>query len=92
MVKLIKLNVSGDVDEVNVSLKKKTKSLICLSLKKTELQISDKNFKLQHEWIWIIRKTPSNFLEEPKVLKQKKNFHQLPIKNEYQFGDLLPLW
>ena len=48
MVKLIKLNVSGDVDEVNVSLKKNEK--YNLSLLKTELQISDKTFKLQHEW------------------------------------------
>ena len=86
MVKLIKLNVTGDVDEVNVSLKKNEK--FNLSLLKTELQISDKNFKLQHEWDLDNKKT-LKLLGRTQGPKAEENFHQLPIKNEYQFyGDL----
>ena len=86
MVKLIKLNVSGDVDEVNVSLKKNEK--YNLSLLKTELQISDKTFKLQHEWD-LDNKKVLKLLGRIDGPKAEENFHQLPIKNEYQFyGDL----
>ena len=86
MVKVIKLNVSGDVDEVNVSLKKNEK--FNLSLLKTELQISDKNFKLQHEWD-LDNKKNLKLLGRIQGEKSEENFHQLPIKNEYQFyGDL----
>ena len=86
MVKLIKLRIGGDVDEINVNLKKNEK--YNLTLLKTELQISDKSFKLQHEWEIEGRKV-LRLLGSNDSSKKEENFHQLPIKNEYQFyGDL----
>lgn len=81
MVKLIKLNITGEVGEVNISLKKNEK--YNLNTIKSELQISKKSFKLQHEWE----------IENKKVLRllgssqegDEENFHQLPIKTNYQF-------
>jgi transcription elongation factor S-II len=86
MVKLIKLNINGEVDEVSVNFKKNEK--FSLSNLKRELLINNKNFKEQHEWE----------LDNNRVLKlfgskeekaDDENFHQLPIKDSYQFyGDL----
>ena len=86
MVKLIKLRIGGDVDEVNVNLKKNEK--YNLALLKTELQVTDKSFKLQHEWEIESRRV-LRILGSSEGSKSDENIHQLPIKNEYQFyGDL----
>ena len=86
MVKVIKLKITGDVDEINISLKKNEK--YNLSLIKTELQISDKSFKLQHEWD-LDNKKILKLLGSSEGSKGDENYHQLPIKNDYQFyGDL----
>lgn len=85
MVKLIRLNTSGDVDEVNINIKKNEK-FSSTNVRK-ELLVESKHFKEQHEWE----------LENGRVLKLfgssntdlEENFHQLPIKDTYQFyGDL----
>jgi transcription elongation factor S-II len=86
MVRIIKLNTIGEVDEVNLSLKKNEK--FTLSTIKKELLIDSKYFKEQCEWE----------LENEKILKifgsinendGDENFHELPIKETYQFyGDL----
>ena len=47
MVKIIKLNINGEVDEVSVSCKKNENSINNL---KRELHINNKHFKEQHEW------------------------------------------
>ena len=86
MVKVIKLKITGDVDEINLSFKKNEK--YNLSLIKTELQISDKSFKLQHEWD-LDNKKFLKLLGSSEGNKSDENYHQLPIKNDYQFyGDL----
>jgi transcription elongation factor S-II len=86
MVKIIKLNISGEIGEVSINLKKNEKfNLINI---KRELLINNKHFKEQYEWE----------LDNNRVLKllgskqeeaDEENFHQLPIKESYQFyGDL----
>ena len=89
MVKIIKLNINGEVDEVSVSCKKNEK--FNLNNLKRELHINNKHFKEQHEWE----------LDNNRILKlygskheetDEENFHQLPIKDNYQFyGDLYTL-
>ena len=68
MVKLIKLNITGEVGEVNISLKKNEK--YNLNTIKSELQISKKSFKLQHEWE-IENKKVLRLLVHPKKGKKK---------------------
>jgi transcription elongation factor S-II len=89
MVQIIKLNINGEVDEVSVSTKKNEK--FSLNNLKKELHITSKHFKEQQEWE----------LDNNRILKLfgskneesgEENFHQLPIKESYQFfGDLYTL-
>jgi transcription elongation factor S-II len=86
MVKLIKLNISGEVDEVSVNFKKNEK--FSLNNLKRELLINNKNFKEQHEWDLDNNKVLKLFGSKQEEVDEE-NFHQLPIKDTYQFyGDL----
>ena len=85
MVKIIKLNYDGDLDELNLSIKDKKYKF---QLVKELLNIDNNNFKEQHEWdigkMGIIK-----ILGKDKCDKEDENIHQLPIKYDYQyFGDL----
>ncbi len=85
MVKLIRLNTSGDVDEVNINLKKNEK--FSLTNIRKELLVESKNFKEQHEWELDNNRVLKLFGSSNSDLEE--NFHQLPIKDTYQFyGDL----
>ena len=85
MVKIIKLNYDGDLDETNLSIKDRKYKF---QLVKESLNIDDTNFKEQHEWdigkMGIIKILGKNNCD-----KEEENIHQLPIKYDYQyFGDL----
>ena len=89
MVKIIKLNINGEVIDINISLKKKEK--FDINLIKNQLNIINNNFKIQHSWeiennkvLILLGSSNSNNDND-----EEENFHQLPIKNNYQFyGDL----
>ena len=84
MVKIIKLNFDGDLDEVNINIKN---DKFNLSLIKESLKIEDDNFKEHYECdvgdMCILKLLGNN------SSKEEENIHQLPIDGEYQFfGDL----
>tara|TARA_B100000795_G_scaffold261036_1_gene237449 strand:- start:490 stop:1590 length:1101 start_codon:yes stop_codon:yes gene_type:complete len=86
MVKIIKLSINGDVDEININIK--TKEKYNINLIKSQLDISSKYFKLQHEWEIDNNKT-LKLLGISQSGAEEENFHQLPIKSNYKFyGDL----
>jgi DNA-directed RNA polymerase subunit M/transcription elongation factor TFIIS len=86
MVKLIKLNINGEINEINININKNEK--YNLESIKTELNITSNKFKIQHEWDIENNKT-IRLLGCLEGNKDDENFHQLPIKNKYQFfGDL----